>query len=129
MWVKLLKYYRDCQFLSKKPRDLIIAFSTREKRDEFYAQCKKTKVKLEDGRPLCVNEDLTSSQSKLFYDSSRLVKAKKLHSTWTQKGNIMVKTTEDSRHTAIYNHDDLRTLLYETFSDSEEEISDFDFED
>ncbi len=125
----VVRTWRLGRVLSKKPRDLIISFSTREKRDQFYAQCKKTKVKLEDGSPLYVNEDLTSLRSKLFYDSRRLVKAKKLHSTWTQNGNIMVKTTDESRPTAIYNHDELRTLLYEIFSGSEEENSDFDFED
>ncbi len=113
---------------SKKPRDLIVTFSTREKRDEFLLQCKKTRVKLEDGSPLYVNEDITTLRSKLFYDSRRLMKAEKIHGTWTQRGSIMVKITEDSKPTAIYNHDDLKALLYETISpSSDEENSDFDF--
>ncbi len=111
----------------KKPRDLIITFSTREKRDEFYMQCKKTKVKLEDGSPLYVNEDLTTLRSKLFYDARRLVKAAKLHSAWTWWGNIMVKTTDDSKPRPIYNHDDLRSLLYEAIRSSDN--SEFDFDD
>ncbi len=54
---------------AKEPRDLMVTFSTRKKRDEFFMQSKKTKVKLEDGSPLYVNEDLTTFRSKLFYDS------------------------------------------------------------
>ncbi len=114
---------------NKKPRDLIVTFSTREKRDVFLLQCKKTRVKLEDGSPLYVNEDLTTLRSKLFYDSRRLMKAKKIHGTWTQRGSIMVKITDDSKSKAIYNHEDLKNLLYETITpSSEEENSDFEFE-
>ena len=98
---------------ANKTRDLIVTFTSREKRDEFYKECKKTKVKAENGNFLYINEDLTTLRSKLFYDTRRLMKTGKIHSTWTQKGNIMVKTDEDAKPRAVYNHHELKTLLYE----------------
>ncbi len=44
-------------------------------------------------------------------------------------GNIMVETTDESKPKAIFNHDHLEALLYETsIPSSDEEYSDFDFD-
>ena len=114
---------REC---INKPRDLIVQFSTREKRNEFYQQCKKTKVKAENGNSLYINEDLTALRSKLFFDTRKLVKASKIHSTWTQRGNIMVKADEDAKPRAIYNHHELKSLLYQTSYAEESDSSNYE---
>ncbi len=105
---------------TNKTRDLIVTFATREKRDEFFKQCKKTKVKAENGNFLYINEDLTTLRSKLSYDTRRLAKANKIHSTWTQRGNIMVKSEEESKPRAIYNHAELKTLLHQAVDEDDD---------
>ena len=101
-----------------KPRDLLVQFVSKKKRDAFYAMRKNT-PKDEENKKLYINEDLTESRAKLFYDARRMVRRNKLHGTWSQNGSIMVKVKENGNPCAIHNHQELAILMrYVTF-DSE----------
>ena len=104
-----------------RPRDLVVKFSTKTARDKFYALRKKT-PKDEENKKVFVNEDLTETRAKLFYDARRMVKRSKLFGTWTQNGNIMVKVTENDIPLAIHSHQELASVTRyvpdtETFED------------
>ncbi len=62
-------------------------------------------------RNIYINEDLTLHRAKLFHDARQLVKQKRLHSTWTQQGNIMLKKNEEDRPTAVYDNEELRRVF------------------
>ncbi len=93
-----------------RPRDLIIKFTSKKARDEFYSLRKRT-PKDNENRKVYINEDLTESRAKLFYDARQLVKRSKLYGTWTQNGSIMVKVTETSIPCAVVSHRDLRSKV------------------
>ena len=70
-----------------KTRDVIVKFVSKKMRDMFYSQRKSTPKNC-DNRKAFINEDLTQLQAELFYDARRLVKNQRIHSTWTQEGNL-----------------------------------------
>ena len=47
----------------------------------------------------------------------------KVHSTWTQKGNIMMKMEEASRPTEIKDYDKLRQMISPAFNVEDDSIS------
>ncbi len=75
-----------------KVRDVLVKFTSKKKRDLYYAKRKNT-PKDDNNMKAFINEDLTPHRSKLFFDARCLVKRKRLHSTWTQEGNVMIKVT------------------------------------
>jgi len=88
-------------------RPVVIRFSNRRVRDAVY----HAKKILKNHTPsIYISEHLTKSASDLFYASRKLVREKKIYSTWTQSGLIYVKKTSDisSKPTVIKNLVDLR---------------------
>ncbi len=59
-----------------------------------------------------INEDLTQSRNKLFYDVRCMKKQDKIKSVWTQDGNIIVKVSDTSDPVPIQTHRDLSNVLY-----------------
>ena len=104
-----------------KPRDVIVRFNSREKRNLVF-KCKRNMPR--EDRPIYINEDLTQSRDKLFYDARCLRKTKKIHATWTQEGNIIVKVTDTSDPVPVRTHRELRSVVFndtDTYnSDSQE---------
>ncbi len=94
-----------------KPRNLVVHFKTKKMRDNFYERRKKTPVSYNIESSIYINEDLTLHRAKLFHDARKLKKQGRLHSTWTQFGNIMVKRTIEDIPKAVYDHSDLRVLI------------------
>ncbi len=90
-----------------RARNLIVRFTSKKMRDRVYQHRKRLPMGPDTTTNIYINDDLTPFRSKLFYDARRLAKAKKIHSTWSQYGNIMVKRTEDDQPTAVYNHEQL----------------------
>ncbi len=101
-----------------KPRDLVVQFVTKKKRDAFYAMRKQT-PKNEENKKVYINEDLTETRAKLFYDTRQMVKRNKLYGTWSQNGNIMVKVKENDSPCVIQNHQDLASKTRYVTSDSD----------
>ncbi len=115
------KVHRMGKQKGETPRDLIVAFSSIDVRNKFRDLSRTAKLKTEDGTPVYVNENLTLRRAKLFYDCRKWRRAKKLHSTWTQRGNIIVKVRESSSPTEIQNHNQLRDLINPIIHNYEED--------
>ncbi len=120
--------------LTNQPRKILLKFRSQKKRDEFYKRRKKTPISEDVSKNIYINDDLTLHRSKLFHDARKLVKQRKLHSAWTQHGNVMVRKQEEDNPLAVYDHEGLR-LVYEKINDQGEitdgasEISDACSED
>ncbi len=112
-----------------KPRDLIVTFASNETRNSFRNKSQEAKLKTENETPVYVNDNLTLSRSKLFYDCRKWRKTKVIHSTWTQLGNVMIKMTDASTPVAVYNHKELRQLIQNRVSTGQEEYEISDEED
>ncbi len=93
-------------------------FVSKKKRDLFYALRKQT-PKNEENKKVYINEDLTESRAKLFYDARQMVKRNKLYGTWSQNGNIMVKVKENDNPCVIQNHQELASKTRYVTSDSD----------
>ncbi len=121
----IVKVHRLGKQKSKEPRDLIVTFSNNEIRNTFRDASNKEKLKTEDDDiPVYVNDNLTLRRSKLFYDCRKWRKAKKLHSTWTQRGNIIVKVHETSKPIEISSYEQLRSLIHPlSHSDQDDQSS------
>ncbi len=102
----------------EKPRDLVVQFVSKKKRDVFYSMRKQT-PKNEENKKVYINEDLTEARAKLFYDARQMVKRNKLYGTWSQNGNIMVKVKENDNPCVIQNHQDLASKTRYVTSDSD----------
>ncbi len=103
--------YRLGKPKDSKARDVIVKFASKQKRDIFYSMRKST-PKGRDNKKVFINEDLTQFRSKLFFDARRLVKTRKLHSTWTQEGNVIIKLNEEESPVAIATHQELRSKVF-----------------
>ena len=95
---------------SLQPRNLVIHFRTKKMRDTFYEQRKKTPISDNNDENIYINEDLTLHRVKLFHDARKLKKQGRIHATWTQFGNIMVKRTPDHQPKAVFDQCDLRMM-------------------
>ncbi len=101
-----------------KPRNLVVHFKTKKKRDAFYGKRKKTPVSDDIENSIYINEDLTLHRAKLFHDARKMKKQGRIHATWTQYGNIMVKRNSEDQPKAVYDHSDLRILIGQTDNNS-----------
>jgi hypothetical protein len=90
-------------------RPVIIRFSSRRVRDAVFRakKCLKNQTK-----PIYISEHLTKANSDLFFGSRKLLKKKKIYSTWTQNGLVYVKSSADasSRPVLVKCHADLNSL-------------------
>ena len=75
-----------------KPRPVIVRFTNRRVRDETYS----SKTKLKD-LPIryYISEHLSRSASEPFFEARKMLREKKLVSTWTQNGQVHVRFTSD----------------------------------
>jgi hypothetical protein len=74
-------------------RPVIVRFTNRRVRDDVYRARKLLKDNQEH---IYINEHLTKSTANLLYESRQLIRDKKLHSAWTQHGQVYAKFTSDS---------------------------------
>ncbi len=124
-----------------KPRDLLVKFKTKQVRETFYGQRKKTPLSKEIYQNIYVNDRLTRYRKQLFYSARQLFKKKKIAAAWTQKGNVLIRREENDPPKQVFGQKDLKEFTTETLqgnSDSEYEenasltthtISDYDFSD
>ncbi len=97
-----------------KARDVIVRFNNREKRNLVF-KCKRNMPR--EDPPIYINEDLTQPRNKLFYDARCLRKTKKIHATWTQEGNIIIKVTVTSDPVPVRTHRELRSVVFNDGAD------------
>ena len=90
----------------KPSRDLIVQFKKKETRNSFYKERKKTFENDLQSR-VYINEHLTSYRSNLFFAARKLMKSKKLHSAWSQHGNILIRRDESDNPKQVNTHKDL----------------------
>ncbi len=76
-----------------KVRPVIVRFLNRKVRNEVY-QAKK-RLKNIAGNQVYISEHLTKSASDLFFAARKMVKDKRLTSSWTQNGQVYVKNSSD----------------------------------
>ena len=73
-------------------RPVIVRFTNRRIRDAVFRAKKQLKTL---PKPVYISEHLTKLSADIFYESRKLVRNKKLHSTWSQNGQIYIKVTSD----------------------------------
>ena len=73
-------------------RPIIVRFSSRRIRDTVYRAKKQLK---QQSRSIYISEHLTKPSADLFFESRKLVRAKKIFSTWSQNGLIYIKVSSD----------------------------------
>ncbi len=93
-----------------KVRDVMVKFTSREKRNLIY-RCRRTMPRQDP--PIFINEDLTVFRNKLFYDARCKKKSNLIHSVWTQEGSIVIKVTDTSEPVVIRSHVDLRNAVFD----------------
>ncbi len=103
----------------KKHRDIIIKFKQKTVRDQFYQSRKKIVHKQDQGQ-VYINEHLTENRANVFFAARKLVKGKRIHSAWSQQGNIMIRKCEGDQPKQIRNHRELSKFGY-----TAEEIEDY----
>ncbi len=106
----------------KKARDLILKFKKKSIRDEFYKNRKKL-MQSEEQPSIFINEQLTERRANMFFAARKLVKAKKLHSVWSQRGNILVRKEETDKPKQIRSHNELAEITGAFTED--DEITDY----
>ncbi len=87
-------------------------------RDKFYNKRKKL-VPKQDQSNVFINEQLSEHRANIFFAARKLVKSKKLHSAWSQRGNILIRREEGDKPKPISTHEQLRRItgepdIYET---------------
>ena len=90
----------------KKHRDTIIKFRKKATRDNFY-QSRRNIIQREDQNQVYINDHLTEHRANVFF-AARMVKAKQIHSTWSQRGNILIRKFADGQPKHIRTHKQLR---------------------
>ncbi len=107
--------YRLGRVTAKKNcRDMIIKFKKKSARDQFYNNRKKlTSNSVQPN--IYINEQLTEYRANLFFAARKLVKRRKLHSTWTQRGNVLVRKDESEKPKQIRHHKELSELTGEFY--------------
>ncbi len=106
----------------KKNRDLIIKFKKKSIRNQFYSNRKKL-VPTPDQPNVFVNEQLTEHRANLFYAARKLVKSKKIHSAWSQRGNILVRKEEGDKPRQVLTHGELAKISGDDNSSDVEDSS------
>ena len=92
---------------TKPTRSLIVRFKKISTRRDFYQRRKKTFVNADPKKNVYINDRITVHRSNLLYAARKLVKCNRIHSAWTQHGNILIKKTQDDKPTEIRTHEDL----------------------
>ena len=107
----------------KKHRDVIIKFKQKTVRDQFY-QNRKNIVQKEGEDQIYINDHLTENRANIFFAARKLVKGKKIHSAWSQRGNILIRKSEGEQPKQIRSHKELTVFGY--MADEIEEYSTLD---
>ena len=94
---------------STGPRDMIVKF--RDRRIKTLVYQSRLNMRRNEN-PIFINEDITPRRSKLFYDARKMKKSGKLHATWTQHGNIIIKVTESSKPQPVNSYIEMRAIVY-----------------
>ena len=73
----------------------------------------------QDQSNVFINEQLSEHRANIFFAARKLVKSKKLHSAWSQRGNILIRREEGDKPKPISTHEQLRRItgepdIYET---------------
>lgn len=76
---------------STRPRDIVVRFTTYNKRRLFLSSRSKLKGSPSMKGSVYINEHLTRQRSEVFYQCRKAKKAGKLLDTWSYDGRIMVK--------------------------------------
>ncbi len=93
----------------KKNRDLIIKFKKKSTRDQFYNHRRKL-VPSPDKPNVFINEQLTEHRANVFYAARKLVKSKKIHSAWSQRGNILIRKQDGDKPKQVSTHEELTKI-------------------
>ncbi len=91
----------------KPTRSLVVRFKKLSTRQDFYQRRKKTFINVDPKKNVYINDRVTNHRSNLLYAARKLVKTKKIHSAWTQHGNVMIRKTETDSPEEILLHEDL----------------------
>ena len=86
-------------------RPVIVRFTNRKARNLVYYAKKSLK-----STRIFISEHLTKTSADLFFKARKLLREKKIHATWTQNGQVLVKFSSDpsTRATVIRSRADLR---------------------
>ena len=91
----------------KPNRRLVVRFKKLSTRKDFYQRRKKTFVNSDPKKNVYINDRVTTHRSNLLYAARQLVKKSRIHSSWIQYGNVMIRKSEHDRPIEIKSHDDL----------------------
>ncbi len=112
----------------RKSRDVIVKFKKKSVRDQFYANRRKL-IPGHDYQNIYVNELLTEHRANLFFAARKLVKSKKLHSAWSQRGNILIRKVEADKPKEIKLHKQLEEITGEFGDEAEQPLCDDNYHD
>ena len=91
-----------------KLRDILVKFKNQSLHNILY---QKKRMLRKETQQVFINEHLTTRRSQLFYQVRQMRKQRKVHGTWTQSGNILVKINEDSTPIAVTNIKAVKSLI------------------
>ena len=91
-------------------RDLIVSFSDLSLRETFYQKRKNVAADKDPKKNIYVNDRITNHRKSLFYSARKLCKAKKVFAAWTQKGNVLIRKSENGAVIEIKNYKNLRNI-------------------
>ncbi len=116
----IVEIYRLGKVTSKKKnRDLIVKFRKKSMREQFFNNRKKL-MPSEKKRNIFINDQLTDYRANIFFTARNLVKAQKLHSAWSQRGNILVRKDDSDKPTEIRSHRELAEIIGEPLNTIDE---------
>lgn len=98
------KKSRQGSTTNQRPRDIIIKFTTYRARQKMLTRRSQLKHSKVYDR-VFINEELTKLRGEVFYQARLLVKSKKIKSTWTANGVILVKDQSDVVHRCEFKSD------------------------
>ncbi len=98
-----------------------MSFNDTTVRDAFYQKRKSLSINKDPSENIYVNDRLTSHRKGLFFSTRKLYKAKKLFATWTQKGNVLVRKSEESAVVQIQSYRDLDEFMRTSPTASEDD--------
>ncbi len=99
--------YRLGKATHSKARDVIVKFREEDTRNLIY-KCRRN---MPSEANTYINEDLTITRGKLYYDARQLRKAGKIFSVWSQGGRIIIKMTEFSDPRPVESYKELQDLV------------------
>ncbi len=87
----------------------------------IYQKRKSLSANMDPSKNMYVNDRLTNYRKGLFFATRKLYKAKKLFATWTQKGNVLVRKSEESMVVQIQSYRDLDEFMRTSPTASEDD--------